>query len=212
MYKLYDLLVPRFSGDVSIVPVNKGLNQEECNCLVDILHFAIVFLAKTGLDHTQEGLIEMLTNIKIQLYNFFFNTDLEELGFESLEPPMVGSRLFDQRDTEVQLIKIVQNLIDSGDDFASMFLEGVMNMLVCCVSDQIGIHEGEHVDNLIVGLKDAKIAHDWLVLYIWLFSHPYSTKSFTPCASISLLIDFQVVKRSFLKSKKYIDFNFPNVF
>ena len=88
------------------------------------------------------------------------------MGFESLEPPMVGSRLFDQRDTEVQLIKIVQNLIDSGDDFASMFLEGVMNMLVCCVSDQIGIHEGEHVDNLIVGLKDAKIAHDWLILYI----------------------------------------------
>ena len=115
-------------------------------------------------------------------------------------------------DTKIQLIKIVQNLIDSGDDFASMFLEGVMNMLVCCVSDQIGIHEGKHVDNLIVGLKDAKIAHDWLVLYIWLFSHPYSTKSFTPCASISLLIDFQVVKRSFLKSKKYIDFNFPNVF
>ena len=27
----------------------------------------------------------------------------------------------------------------------------------------------------------------------------YSTKSFTPCASISVLIDFQVVKSSFLK-------------
>ena len=78
---------------------------------------------------------------------------------------MVGSRLFDQRDAKIQLIKIVQNLIDSGDDFASMFLEGVMNMLVCCVSDQIGIHEGKHVDNLIVGLKDAKIAHDWLYIH-----------------------------------------------
>ena len=122
---------------------------------------------------------------------------------------MVGSRLFDQRDAEVQLIKIVQNLIDSGDDFASMLLEGVMYMLVCCVSDQIGIHEGKHVDNLIVGLKDAKIAHDWLVLYIRLFSHPYSTKSFTPCASISLLIDFQVVKRSFLKRKENISIFIP---
>ena len=71
MSKLYDLLVPRFSGDVSIIPVNEGLNEEECNGLVDILHLAIVFLAKTGLDHAQEGLIEMLTNIKIQLYNFF---------------------------------------------------------------------------------------------------------------------------------------------
>ena len=70
MSKLYDLLVPRFSGDVSIVPVNKGLNQEECNCLVDILHFAIVFLAKTGLDHTQEGLIEMLTNIRFKFLIF----------------------------------------------------------------------------------------------------------------------------------------------
>ena len=73
---------------------------------------------------------------------------------------MVGSRLFDQRDAEVQLIQIVQNLIDSGDDFASMFLEGLVNMLFR--SDQIGIHEGKHVDNLIVGLKDAKIAHDWI--------------------------------------------------
>ena len=72
MYKLYDLLVARFSGDVSIVTINEGLNEEQCNGLVDILHLAIVFLAKTGLDHAQEGLIEMLTNIKIQLYTITF--------------------------------------------------------------------------------------------------------------------------------------------
>ena len=87
------------------------------------------------------------------------------MGFESLEPPVVGSCLLDQRDTEVQLVQIVQNLIDPRYNFASMFLEGLVNMLVCCVSDQIGIHEGKHVDNLIVGLKDAKIAHDWLYVY-----------------------------------------------
>ena len=65
--KLYDLLVPCIPGDVSVVPVNQGLNEEECNCLVDILHFAIIFLAKTGLDHAQEGFIEMLTNNKVKL-------------------------------------------------------------------------------------------------------------------------------------------------
>ena len=36
-----------------------------------------------------------------------------------------------------------------------------------------------------------------------ILSKSYSTKSFTPCASISLLIDFQVVKSSFLKINNY---------
>ena len=89
------------------------------------------------------------------------DTDLKEVGFESLEPPVVGSCLFDQRDAEVQLIKIVQNLIDPRDDFASMFLESVVNMFMGLVSDEVGIHEGKHVDNLVVGLKDAR-------KFIWL--------------------------------------------
>ena len=72
------------------------------------------------------------------------------MGFESLEPPVVSSGLFDQRDAEVQLIKIVQNLIDPRDDFASMFLESIVNMFMGLGSDEVGIHEGKHVDNLIV--------------------------------------------------------------
>ena len=68
---------------------------------------------------------------------------------------MVGSCLLDQRDTEVQLVEIVQNLIDPRYNFASMFLEGLVNMLI--ISDEIWIHQGKHVDDLVVGLKDAEI-------------------------------------------------------
>ena len=74
---------------------------------------------------------------------------------------MVGSCLLDQRDTEVQLVQIVQNLIDPRYNFASMFLEGLVNMLI--ISDEIWIHEGKHVDDLAVRLKDAEI------LCIWFF-------------------------------------------
>ena len=81
------------------------------------------------------------------------------MGFESLEPPVVGSCLLDQRDTEVQLIQIVQNLIDPRYNFAAMFLEGLVNIRIIC--DKIWIHEGKHVDDLVVRLKDAEIVCTW---------------------------------------------------
>ena len=80
---------------------------------------------------------------------------------------MVGSCLLDQRDTEVQLVEIVQNLIDPRYNFASMFLEGLVNMLI--ISDEIWIHEGKHVDDLAVRLKDAEI------LCIWFFFNFFSS-------------------------------------
>ena len=157
-------MVDRVPG-LSIVTVYEGLNEKESDGLVDVLHLAIVFLAETRLDHPQKGFIKMLTHIKVYKFFIFFlgdlDTDLKEVGFESLEPPVVGSCLFDQRDAEVQLIKIVQNLIDPRDDFASMFLESVVNMFMGLVSDEVGIHEGKHVYNLVVGLKDAR-------KFIWL--------------------------------------------
>ena len=117
---------------------------------------------------------------------------------------MVCSCLLDQRDTEVQLVQIVQNLINPRDNFAAMFLEGLVNMLISLVSDEIWIHEGKHMDDLIIGLKDAKIVYikNCFIKISILFLY-YSTKSFTPCASISVLIDFQVVKSSFLKFHEF---------
>ena len=56
------LMVDRVSG-LTIVPVYEGLNEEECDGLVDVLHLAIVLLAETRLDHPQKGFIKMLTNI-----------------------------------------------------------------------------------------------------------------------------------------------------
>ena len=56
------LLVARFSGDIPIVPVYEGLNEEEGYGLVDILHLTVVFLAETGFYHPQEGIIKMLIN------------------------------------------------------------------------------------------------------------------------------------------------------
>ena len=57
------LLVARFSGDIPIVPVYEGLNEEEGYGLVDVLHLPVVFLAETGFYHPQEGIIKMLINV-----------------------------------------------------------------------------------------------------------------------------------------------------
>ena len=142
---------------------------------------------------------------KFKLSSIHFNkTNLKELRFEPLESPVVCSCLLDQRDTEVQLVQIVQNLINPRDNFAAMFLESLVNMLISLVSDEIWIHERKHMDDLIVRLKDAKIVYikNCFTKISILFLY-YSTKSFTPCASISVLIDFQVVKSSFLKFHQF---------
>ena len=92
----------------------------------------------------------MLIN-KLKLSSIHINkTNLKELRFEPLESPVVCSCLLDQRDTEVQLVQIVQNLIDPRDNFAAMFLESLVNMLISLISDEIWIHERKHVDNLVV--------------------------------------------------------------
>ena len=92
----------------------------------------------------------MLIN-KLKLSSIHFNkTNLKELRFEPLESPVVCSCLLDQRDTEVKLVQIVQNLINPRDNFAAMFLEGLVNMLISLVSDEIWIHEGKHMDDLVI--------------------------------------------------------------
>ena len=57
-------MVDRVSG-LSIVPVYQGLNEEESDGLVDVLHLSIVLLTETRLDHPQKGFIKMLTHIKV---------------------------------------------------------------------------------------------------------------------------------------------------
>ena len=58
----------------------------------------------------------MSPDIFDRLYNWL---DLEELGFEPLEPAVVGPGLLDQGDAEVELVQVVEHLVHPGDPLAA---------------------------------------------------------------------------------------------
>ena len=103
---------------------------------------------------------------------------LEELWFESLESSVVSPGLTNQRNTKIQLIQIVENLVYSWYYFAAVLLERFVYFFASKIIFQFRVEIGKHVNHFIIGLENASSKIFWWKILIQFFltrqkvSHP----------------------------------------
>lgn len=141
-------MVQLIPDDVTVVAVHQSLNEKVRDSLEDILGLWIIFLAKAGLHHPKKRFVEMLRFQ--QNCNFRGLVYLEILRFEALEAAVICSSLLDQGYTQIELVQIVQNFINPGDNLAAMNLESFMDLLTSKIIFQPWIQVWKDMYNFLV--------------------------------------------------------------
>ena len=109
---------------------------------------------------------------------------LEELWFESLESSVVSPGLTNQRNTKIQLIQIVENLVYSWYYFAAVLLECFVYFFASKIIFQFRVEIGKHVNHFIIGLENASSKIFWwkILIQFFLLYKKFHTLSLHFCA------------------------------